>query len=57
MVKTTNKPNIMHIIRGLRCANARLMREPLYDIEKRETVFSPWAYHIIDKRIARESMR
>jgi hypothetical protein len=34
--------------------NARLIRDLLYDVEKRGAVFSPWAYHIIDKRITRE---
>lgn len=34
--------------------NARLIRELLYDTEKRGALFSPWAYHVLDKRIARE---
>jgi hypothetical protein len=34
--------------------NPQLLRELLYDLEKKGAVFSPFIYHLLDKRIARE---
>jgi hypothetical protein len=36
--------------------NPRLVRECLYDLEKRGAVFSQYVYHLLDKRIARDDL-
>lgn len=33
--------------------NPRLLRELLYDLEKKGAVYSPWVYHLLDRIIAR----
>jgi len=36
--------------------NPRLLRELLYDVEKKGAVFSPCVFNLLDKRIARETL-
>jgi hypothetical protein len=63
-VKATRLENIKQLARDMMTVsdksrnlgfNPRLLRDLLYDLEKRGAVYSPWIFNLLDKRILRES--